>query len=147
MNKAFIPRQSCSHRHFYEKKLLIVKGLVAVLWITIIISFSSLSAFSDVAKTKDEKSQTPVLHNVSNSELLKQAQTIINEASGRFLAQLRRVTKGGILLDYGMKETKSLDIPKKNLRYPQMTFPQLKSPGLRWVMQKTGLMRLRIGLS
>ena len=35
---------------FLWEKLPIVKGLVASLWVVIIISFSSLSVFSDVAK-------------------------------------------------------------------------------------------------
>ena len=118
MNNAFISRQACLQWHFNGKKLPIVKGLVAVLWITIIISFSSLSAFSDVANKKEEKLQTQALHNLSNSELLRQAQTIINEASGSFLAQLRRVTKGGILLDHGRQETKSLTIPEEKPTIP-----------------------------
>ena len=118
MNNAFISRQACLQWHFNGKKLPIVKGLVAVLWITIIISFSSLSAFSDVANKKEEKLQTQALHNLSNSELLRQAQTIINEASASFLAQLRRVTKGGILLDHGRQETKSLTIPEEKPTIP-----------------------------
>ena len=118
MNKSFVPRRYCLHRNFYGKKLPIVKGLLPVLWITIIIFSSSLSAFSDVAKTKEKKSQIPALHNLTNSELLEQAETIINEASGRFLAQLRRVTKGGILLDHGMQETESLNIPEDKPTIP-----------------------------
>ncbi len=118
MNKSFIPRRDCLHRNLHGKKLQIAKWPVSVLWITISISFSSMSAFSDVAKTKEAKSQTPVLHNLGNSKLLEQAQTIINKASGRFLAQLRRVTKGRILLDHGMQETKSLNVPEEKPAIP-----------------------------
>lgn len=118
MDKACIPQQACSHRQYYSKKLPIVKGLVTILCITIIISFSFPSAFSDVAKTKKDRFQTPAFHTLSNSELLKQVQIIINEASGRFLAQLRRVTKGGILLELERQESKFLNFPDENPTIP-----------------------------
>ncbi len=56
MNKAFIPRQACSDWHLFGETLQLIKGLVVVLWITIIISSSSISEFLDVVKTKEEKS-------------------------------------------------------------------------------------------
>ncbi|MCP4106606.1 MAG: hypothetical protein GY749_13900 [Desulfobacteraceae bacterium] len=113
MKKGSIPRKICFCRHFCNRLLL-----AAVLWVAIIILCSPMSALSDTEKAKEKKNDPELQSLMSNDELLKQAQAIFNDASGRFLAYMRAVSKGEILLEQARQKTESSEIPGKKSAIP-----------------------------
>ena len=58
------------------------------------------------------------LSELSNDELIEQAQTIFNESSNRYLAQLRELSRYNNLLQQAERETESLKIPKEKPATP-----------------------------
>ena len=84
--------------------------LVIVSWAMIVI-LSPVSVLS--SDTREEKSPDSELHQLSNEVLIKQAHALLNEASDKFLAQLRSLEKSEIFLDQARQKTKALDIPKE----------------------------------
>ncbi len=97
---------ACFCRHFCNKLLM-----TAILWVAIVILCNPLSAMSDTEKTKEKKTAPKLQSLMSNEDLLKQAATLFNEASGRFLAHLREVSKGEALIGQARQKTESSEIP------------------------------------
>lgn len=115
MQKATIFRQACSHLFPYN---IIAKGFSAILWIVMVTLLIPMLATSGDIETNNENSQIRQLSELSNDELIEQARTIFDEASNKYLAQLRKLSTCNNLLQQAVRETKSLNIPKEEPATP-----------------------------
>ncbi|QTA87798.1 mechanosensitive ion channel domain-containing protein [Desulfonema magnum] len=79
----------------------------------VLIFCCSLSMAAAETKKKDKAGEKPELHNLGNEELLGQAQSIFNQASDTFLAQLRGLRKSEKLFQQASQERASLIIPEE----------------------------------
>ncbi|MCP4110581.1 MAG: mechanosensitive ion channel [Desulfobacteraceae bacterium] len=114
MEKGLSSWESC---HFWDKLLMAAKAVF--LWCAIIILCSPVPALSDTTEKAKEKKTAPKLQSLmSNEELLKQATYLYNNASNRFLARLREVSKGEVLIDQARQKTESSDIPEEKPATP-----------------------------
>ena len=73
-------RQTCSHLLSYN---LIAKGFTTVLWIVTVTLMNPLLAISGDTETNRQNLQARQLFELSNNELIEQARTIFDEASGK----------------------------------------------------------------
>ena len=85
--------------------------LIIALWLMAVILSPVSALFADTKET-EEKSPAPAeLHQMTNEALIKQAEALLNEASDKFLAQLRNVTKSEIFLDQARQKTRTSEMP------------------------------------
>jgi small-conductance mechanosensitive channel len=115
MQKAMTIRQTCSHLLSYN---LIAKGFTTVLWIVTVTLMNPLLAISGDTETNRQNLQARQLFELSNNELLEQARTIFDEASGKYLVQLRGLSTCNILLQQARRETASLNITQEKPAIP-----------------------------
>jgi len=89
---------------------------IFMLFLLMVILPTPLRAATDkVEKFEKKVIETPELDSLSNDELLKQAMTVLNEASVKTFARLRALAKSEILLSHARQKTKLPDIPDKEL--------------------------------
>ncbi|MEA1948674.1 MAG: hypothetical protein U9N83_15395 [Thermodesulfobacteriota bacterium] len=115
MQKSIIFRQTCSHLLPYNR---ITKGFTTVLWIVTVTLMNPLLAISGDIETNRQNSQVRQLFELSNNELIEQARTTFDEASNKYLAQLRGLSTCNILLQQARRETEYLNIPKEKPAIP-----------------------------
>ena len=108
-------KQTCSHLLLYNR---IAKGFRTVLWIVTVTLMNPLLAISGDIETNRQNSQVRQLFELSSNELIEQARTIFDEASDKYLAQLRGLSTCNTLLQQARRKTESLNIPQKKPAIP-----------------------------
>jgi len=108
-------RQTCSHFFPYKR---ISKGIMAILWIVMATLMNPLLATSGYIETNKKNFKDRQLSELSNDELIEQAQTIFNESSNRYLAQLRGLSTCNNFLQQVRRKTESLKIPQEKPETP-----------------------------
>lgn len=86
---------------------------VSVIWITLTL-FSGWSRAAAETKKEEKPAEKVELYQLSNDDLLKQAQTIFSQAEDTFRGQMRGLAEVEKLLTEAQKTTKALVIPPKD---------------------------------
>lgn len=95
-----------------RKKYISGTVFVSVLWITLTLC-SGLSRVSAETKKEEKPAEKVELYQLSNDDLLKQAQTIFSQAEDTFRSQMRGLAEVERLLIQAQETTKALTIPPK----------------------------------
>ena len=123
MKKTALRQHNTTYHGFYEKFLSSIQIRLTVLWMGIFIlgCFPFTVLAQNAEANKKEKAKPVVLHNLSNEDLLKQAQGIFNLASNRYLAQKRGLAKSKLVFNraesanVGVTISKKQDTPSKEI--------------------------------
>lgn len=84
--------------------------VMSVFWITLLFLWDS-STIAETIQNK-ESSAAVELYTLTNEELIKQAQALLNDPMARFLAELRGISGTEFLVREAMEETKAVSVPE-----------------------------------
>ena len=108
-------------------KNILIQKFIAPLYIVtlfLLLTFSPASSESELNGTTIIGAE---IHSLSNQELLKLAQTILDKANNPFLSQLRNLAKDEMFLEQNNQNIKDLTLPEQSLSGTRLTLEETQN--------------------